>query len=41
MAKALAVLIAAMTFVGLTSGGAIAQKPILSGPLVKLDIKPA
>jgi peptide/nickel transport system substrate-binding protein len=41
MAKALVGLIAAVTFVGLTAGGAIAQKPILSGPLAKLDIRPA
>src|SRR5712691_2453608 len=41
MAKTFLALIAAMTFVVLTSHGAIAQKPILSGPLAKLDIKPA
>ncbi len=41
MAKTLFALIAAMTFVVVTSDGAAAQKPILSGPLAKLDIKPA
>lgn len=41
MAKALLALIAAITFVVVTCDGAAAQKPILSGPLAKLDIKPA
>jgi peptide/nickel transport system substrate-binding protein len=41
MTKTLLALIAAMTFVVLNSDGALAQKPILSGPLTKLDIKPA
>jgi peptide/nickel transport system substrate-binding protein len=41
MAKPLLTLIAAMTFIVMTCNGAAAQKPILSGPLAKLDIKPA
>jgi peptide/nickel transport system substrate-binding protein len=41
MTKTLLALIAAMSLVVLTSDGALAQKPILSGPLAKLDIKPA
>lgn len=41
MAKTLLALIAAMTLIVLSSDGASAQKPILSGPLTKLDIKPA
>ncbi len=41
MTKTLLALIAAVSLVVLTSDGAIAQKPILSGPLAKLDIKPA
>jgi peptide/nickel transport system substrate-binding protein len=41
MAQALVALIAAVALVGVIVDGASAQKPILSGPLAKLDIKPA
>ena len=41
MLKGLLALVAALTFFGTTCGDAAAQKSILSGPLVKLDIKPA
>jgi peptide/nickel transport system substrate-binding protein len=41
MTKALWALIAAIGFTVMTSSGAAADKPILSGPLAKLDIKPA
>jgi peptide/nickel transport system substrate-binding protein len=41
MTKTLLALIAAMAFVVTNPHGVNAQKPILSGPLAKLDIKPA
>jgi hypothetical protein len=37
----LALIAAALSLVVVTCDGALAQKPILSGPLAKLDIKPA
>ena len=39
--KVLLALVIAVALLGMTGGEAAAQKPILSGPLVKLDIKPA
>src|SRR5262245_13456111 len=41
MSKGLLTLIAALALVALPHDHALAQKPILTGPLTKLDIKPA
>src|SRR5262245_65110788 len=41
MARTLVAIIAALALCAITGNDAAAQKPILSGPLVKLDIKPA